>query len=86
MDELNDLFFKEMKDKFSRKDGLVMMKMVERQTGEPLYNTIKRMKNPIYALTMQTVVKQYGYDLPNFKPAPLKEDKTFFDRVKDIFS
>lgn len=25
-------------------------------------------------------------DMPNFKPAPLKEDKTFFDRVKDIFS
>lgn len=63
LDELNDLFFKEMKDKFSRKDGLVMMKMVERQTGEPMYKTIKRMKNPMYAITMQTVVKQYGYDL-----------------------
>ena len=26
------------------------------------------------------------HDLPNFKPTPVKEDKTFFDRVKDIFS
>jgi molecular chaperone DnaJ len=25
-------------------------------------------------------------DLPNFKPAPAKEDRTFFDRVKDLFS
>lgn len=25
-------------------------------------------------------------DMPNFKPTPVKEDKTFFDRVKDIFS
>jgi DNA-binding phage protein len=76
LDELNDLFFKEMKDKFSRKDGMVMMKMVERQTGEPLYNTIKRMKNPIYAITMQTVVKQYGYDLKK----PYDPENDAFDR------
>lgn len=25
-------------------------------------------------------------DMPNFKPTPVKEDKTFFERVKDIFS
>ncbi len=25
-------------------------------------------------------------DLPNFKPAPQKEDRSFFERVKDIFS
>jgi molecular chaperone DnaJ len=24
-------------------------------------------------------------DMPNFKPNPGKEDKTFFDKVKDIF-
>jgi molecular chaperone DnaJ len=24
-------------------------------------------------------------DMPNFQPAPAKEDKSFFDRVKDIF-
>lgn len=25
-------------------------------------------------------------DMPNFKPTPAKEDRTFFDRVKDLFS
>lgn len=63
LEQLNTLFFQDMKDKFTKKEGFVMMKMVERKTNEPLYKTISRMKNPTYAFVMQTVAKQYDYDL-----------------------
>ena len=60
--QMKDQFMDELKN-FTTFQGKVLMKMVERETGQPFFETVKTMKNPLYANTFQLVGKRYGYDL-----------------------
>lgn len=61
---------KEMREKFEKElrnlsinQGKVLVKLINRETGNNCYNLIKDIKNPISAWGWQIVAKRYGYDL-----------------------
>ena len=60
--ELKDQFKKELK-KLTVSQGKVLIKLIERDTKEPFYRTLKDMKNPVSAFFWQTISKRFGYNL-----------------------
>ncbi len=61
-DQLKDQFKNELM-RLSTKEGKVLVKMIERSTGETFYKTLKDLRNPVTAFFFQQVGKRYGYDL-----------------------
>ena len=61
---------KEMREKFEKElrnlsinQGKVLVKLINRETGNNCYSLIKDIKNPVSAWGWQIVAKRYGYDL-----------------------
>ena len=60
--ELKEQFTAELK-KLSVGQGKVLIKLIERETGEPFYSTLKENKNGLTAFFYQNIGKRFGYDL-----------------------
>jgi len=60
--ELKDQFKEELKN-LTTSQGKILVKMIERDTGEPFFNTLKSLKNPVTAFLFQKIGKRFGYDL-----------------------
>lgn len=60
--ELKEQFTAELK-KLSVGQGKVLIKLIERETGEPFYSVLKENKNGITAFFYQNIGKRFGYDL-----------------------
>lgn len=60
--ELKGHFEQELK-KLTTSQGKVLIKLLERETGEPFYKLLKQLKNPFSAFVWNTVSKRYGYNL-----------------------
>ena len=60
--QLKDQFGKELR-KLTVSQGKVLVKLIERETGEPFYKTLKQVKNPISAFFWNAAGKRYGYNL-----------------------
>ncbi len=61
-DELKVKFEDELKN-LTINEGLVLVKLVNRETGNNCYNLIKNLKGSINAFFWQQIGKRYGYDL-----------------------
>jgi hypothetical protein len=55
--------FEDRLKKMSRTEGLVLIKIIERNTGMSLYTLLKDVKNPSTAWWWQNLGRLYGYDL-----------------------
>lgn len=55
--------FKEDLKKLSRSQGRILLDMLERQTGEPFFYTLKDIKSGTTAFFWQTLAKRFDYDL-----------------------
>jgi hypothetical protein len=55
--------FKEDLKKLSRRQGRILLDMLERQTGEPFFYTLKDIKSGTTAFFWQTLAKRFDYDL-----------------------
>lgn len=60
--ELKEQFTTELK-KLSVGQGKVLIKLIERETGEPFYSILKDNKNGVTAFFYQNIGKRFGYDL-----------------------
>lgn len=61
---------KQLKDQFkdeltnlTTSQGKILIDMIERETEEPFYETLKGLKNPVTAFFFQKIGKRFGYDL-----------------------
>lgn len=67
-DSLKDRFKKELKN-LSRTEGQILVKIINRETGNNCYKLIKDLKNPFSAFFWQNFGRLYGYDLKeNYDP------------------
>jgi len=65
---MRDRFEKELKD-LTVSEGKMLFKLINRETGNNCYATIKGLKGPFMAWFYQTVAKRWGYDLKeDYKP------------------
>jgi len=55
--------FKDELTQLTTTQGKILVKMIERDTGNTFYKIIKGLKNPVTALLFQGIGKRYGYDL-----------------------
>jgi hypothetical protein len=70
---LRDKFEDELKN-LSINDGQVLVKLINRETGNNCYKLISQMKGGITAFFYQQVGKRYGYDLKQgYNPADEKQ-------------
>ncbi len=60
--ELKKQFKKELK-KLTVSQGKVLIKLIERDTGQPFFKTLKSMKNPVSAFFWHNISKTFGYNL-----------------------
>jgi len=61
-DSLKDRFKKELKN-LSRTEGQILVKIINRETGNNCYKLIEQLKNPFSAFFWQNFGRLYGYDL-----------------------
>ena len=61
-EELKAKFEEELKN-LTINEGLVLVKLVNRETGNNCYNIIKNLKGTVNAFFWQQLGKRYGYDL-----------------------
>ena len=55
--------FKQQLKKLSRTQGKILIKMIEKETGMPFYDLIKKMRNGFTAFYWHQFGKLYGYNL-----------------------
>ncbi|MGB0839814.1 MAG: DUF4294 domain-containing protein [Chitinophagales bacterium] len=55
--------FQDELTKLSVSQGKVLVKLIERKTGEPFYTTLRGLKNPVSAVFWQGLGRSLGYDL-----------------------
>ena len=55
--------FKDKLKKLTKTQGYILIKMIERQTGEPFYETLKETQGGFNAAYLQNLGKIWGYDL-----------------------
>jgi hypothetical protein len=74
-------FEKELKD-LTTSQGEMLFKLVNRETGNNCYRTIKEIKGPFMAFFYQAVAKHWGYDLKeNYDP---KKEKMIELIIKEL--
>lgn len=61
-DSLKDRFKKELKN-LTRTEGKILVKLINRETGNNCYKLIKELKNPFSAFFWQNFGRFYGYNL-----------------------
>ncbi len=61
-DRLKDEFEDELRN-LTMKQGLLLMKLIDRETGDTSYELLKEMKGSISAVFWQTIAKIFGSDL-----------------------
>jgi len=67
--------FEERLKKLSRKDGQILVKLIQRQTGQTTYNLVKDLKSGWKAYWYGKVAKFYNIDLKSeYKPFFVEED------------
>ena len=67
--QMRNRFEKELKD-LTVSEGKILFKLINRETGNNCYTTIKGLKGPFMAWFYQTVAKRWGYDLKeDYNPA-----------------
>ena len=65
---MRDRFENELKD-LTTSEGKLLFKLINRETGNNCYKTIKELKGPFMAWFYQTVAHRFGYDLKeNYDP------------------
>ncbi len=73
-DSLKDRFKKELKN-LSRTEGQILVKIINRETGNNCYKLIKQLKNPFSAFFWQNFGRLYGYNLKEeYQPNGKHED------------
>jgi hypothetical protein len=55
--------YKDMLKDFTVEEGRTLVKIIERETGEPLYDIVKRYKNGLTATYFEKMANMYGYSL-----------------------
>lgn len=55
--------FKDELTNLTTTQGKILVKMIERDTGNTFYKILKGLKNPVTAMLFQGIGKRYGYDL-----------------------
>lgn len=60
--ELKDVFEDELR-KLTTTQGKILIKLINRETGNNLYRLIRELKSGIAAYTYQRIGKWWGYDL-----------------------
>ena len=79
--DMREKFEKELKD-LTNSDGKMLFKLINRETGNNCYNTIKELKGPFMAWFYQSIAKRYGYDLKeNYDP---KKEKIIELIIKEL--
>ena len=74
-DWLQDQFSKELK-KLTRSEGLILMKLIYRETGQTCYSLIKKYRSGWMAFIWQRLAKLYDTNLrAEFHPNTIKEDE-----------
>lgn len=80
---------KMLRDKFETElmnlsitDGQILVKLINRETGNNCYDLIKNLKGSINAFTYQLIGKRYGYDLK--QPYIAAENKEMEQAIKDL--
>jgi hypothetical protein len=63
-------------------EGLVLVKLVNRETGNNCYNLIKNLKGSVNAFFWQQIGKRYGYDLKQEYIA--KENRELEQAIEDL--
>jgi len=67
--------FEERLKKLSRKDGQILVKLIQRQTGQTTYDLVKNLKSSWKAYWYRKVAKLYNIDLKSeYKPFLVEED------------
>jgi hypothetical protein len=78
-DELRDEFEEDIK-KLTYKQGIILIKLVDRQTGDSSYALIQELRGKFVAFFWQTFAKLFGYDLKE-EYDPTGKDKEIEDIV-----
>ena len=80
---------KDLKEKFENElknltitEGQILVKLVNRETGNNCYNLIKSLKGSFSAFTYQTIGARYGYDLK--QPYIPSENTEMEQAIKDL--
>ncbi len=66
--------FKDDLKKLTTTQGKILIKMIERETGETFYSHLKDLKNPVTAFFYHNLGKRYGYNLKEGYDATKHED------------
>jgi hypothetical protein len=74
--ELRAKFEEEIKD-LNTTQGAILVKLINRETGNNCYKLIKELKNPISAFFYQALAKKWGYDLKEVYKAEENADLEF---------
>jgi acyl-CoA synthetase (NDP forming) len=80
-EELKKKFEDELKN-LTINEGLVLVKLVNRETGNNCYNLIKNLKGSVNAFFWQQIGKRYGYDLKQEYIA--KENRELEQAIEDL--
>ncbi len=74
-DELMDVFKKEL-TKLTVSEGKMLIKLIERETGRPIYNTMDDLTGPVKLWIWQGIANKWGYNLKEgYDPANNKEHR-----------
>lgn len=80
---------KALKDKFENElksltitEGQILVKLINRETGNNCYNLIKSLKGTFSAFTYQVIGSRYGYDLK--QPYVVSENSEMEQAIKDL--
>ena len=71
--ELNGRF-KEDLVKLTMSEGQILVNLIERETGETMYDIIKGLKSPVTAFFYQRIGKRFGYNLKDGYDPTQNED------------
>ncbi len=69
--------------KLTFKQGVILIKLIDRETGSTSYDIIKELRGSFNAILWQTVAKIFGYSL-RMKYEPYGRDKDIEDIVRKI--
>lgn len=74
-DELMGIFKKEL-TRLTTSQGKILIKLIERETGRPIYNTMDELTGPVKLWMWQAIANKWGYNLKEgYRPESVKEHK-----------
>ena len=79
--ELTEKFEDELKN-LNITDGQLLVKLINRETGNSCFDLIKKLKGSFNAFTYQTIGARYGYDLK--EPYVKSENMEMEQAIKDL--